>query len=111
MYYFIATILSLPKSPFSILFHDPSQYNDCYVAGMPEDEASQLFKALSGSGLWLCPNDHLYFVGGCSWTRVASTCVQCGAPTGNEIGKGTHTPAPGNRRIGKIGPDGKIIVE
>eukprot|EP01083_Nonionella_stella_P274182 930595_1 len=81
------------------------------MIGMPEDESSQLFKSMAGSGVWLCPNYHMNFLNGCTWPNEASNCGTCGAPTGNLKGAGSHIPAPGNRRIGRIDANGKIIVE
>eukprot|EP01083_Nonionella_stella_P050695 134751_1 len=64
-----------------------------------------------GVGVWLCPNNHLYFIENCSWPSQSSICTQCDAPTGKRQGGGFHEPATGNKRIGKIGKNGEIIVE
>eukprot|EP01083_Nonionella_stella_P189276 699594_1 len=67
---------------------------------------------MTGKGAWLCPNDPMYFLGDCTCPNQASNCVTCGVPTGNLKGSARqHIPAPGNRRIGKIDANGKIIVE
>eukprot|EP01084_Bolivina_argentea_P305178 527199_1 len=55
MYHFVGVVLSLPKSPFSILFHSPLDYDNGYIVGMPEDQSSQLLKTNAGSAAWLCP--------------------------------------------------------
>eukprot|EP01083_Nonionella_stella_P118742 354561_1 len=115
MYHFVSVVLSMPTSPLSILFHAPNAYNNGYMIGMPEDESSRLFKVMKGLGVcvdvWLCPNEHMYFVAGCTWTNEASSCCTCGAPTGNAKKAGSQQSAPGNRRIGKIDANGNIVLE
>jgi hypothetical protein len=107
-----STILSLPTSPLSLLLCGPGKgFANLPLLGMPEDQTKMLMAAMVNYGVWLCPNDHIYFVGNCTWTNEASTCQECGAPIGNLVGGGSHTPAPGNRRIGKIGADGEIVFE
>eukprot|EP01083_Nonionella_stella_P289188 984181_1 len=66
---------------------------------------------MAGHGVWLCPNDHIYFVGNCTATNGKGKCQQCGAPIGNKVGAKSHTAATGNRRIGKIDKNGKIVAD
>ena len=77
-------ILSLPSNPYSLLFHNPLNYTRGYLMGMPEDQSSEIFKTLAGYGVWLCPNDHLYFVDECTATQESGTCPSCGAAIGQE---------------------------
>eukprot|EP01084_Bolivina_argentea_P296164 510025_1 len=109
MYHLIGVILSLEENPLSILFHNPIVYNNGYLIGMPEDSSAQLFKTMAHAGVWLCPNNHMYFIENCSWPSQSSNCITCGAPTGRKKGGGFHEPAPGNKYIGKIGKNGEII--
>ena len=106
--HFVAVILSLPPNPFSRLFHNPMDLVQEYLPGMPEDSSAALLKVMAGHGVWLCPNDHIYFVGECTATRGSGTCHQCGVPIGNDTARGMHTPAKGNRRIGRIDKNGVI---
>eukprot|EP01084_Bolivina_argentea_P120490 213588_1 len=66
---------------------------------------------MAGHGVWLCPNDHIYFVGNYTATYGSDKCQQCGAPIGNKVGAKRHTPADGNRRIGRIDKNGKIVPD
>eukprot|EP01083_Nonionella_stella_P272242 923023_1 len=112
MYHLIGVVLSLPKSPLSILFHDPSSTNDSYVVGMPDDPASQLFKYFKNCGAWLCPNGHMYFIEDCTWPDMALTCADCGLPTGLKQGDArSHEAAEGNKRLGTIDADGVLHVD
>ena len=65
-------------NPLSILFHRPLLYKNQYLIGRPEDQSAS-FKAMAGHGVWLCPDDHMYFVGDCTATNESGTCKTCGA--------------------------------
>ena len=93
MFHLIGVILSLPKSPFSILFHNPILYENGYLIGMPPDQMALLFRMMPGCGVWLCPNNHIYFLQDCTYPWVALKCEVCGADTG---GAG-HIRVAGNK--------------
>ena len=113
IWHFTAVILSVGVNPFSNLFHEPIRcFDKFYLMGMPEDQSSQLFKALAGYGVWLCPNDHLYFVDQCTATQESGNCPSCGAAIGQEVNTSRpHHPALGNKRIGSIDKNGKIVAD
>ena len=103
--HFLAAILSLPQSPFSRLFHCPHEMKKEYIPGMPDDSSSELLKAMAGHAVWLCPNDHIYFVANNAQNRAIDKCATCGANIGNEAS------STGNRKIGVVSSEGKIIPE
>eukprot|EP01084_Bolivina_argentea_P217253 368907_1 len=72
---------------------------------------SPIFKLLRGMGVWLCPNDHLYFVRNCTAPTQSGKCEACAKPIGLEEGEKYHTGAPGNRRIGRLDKHGNIIPD
>ncbi|ETO30662.1 hypothetical protein RFI_06457 [Reticulomyxa filosa] len=110
-WHLIGVVLSLPQSPLSILFHNPMAYANQYLLAMPEDQSASLLRAMAGSGAWLCPNNHLYFVTDCTATNESAKCPTCGDAIGNEAGKGFHNAAKGNRRIGVVQDDGTIYPD
>ena len=109
--HFLAAILSVPQSPFSRLFHCPHEMKKEYLPGMPEDASMAMLKVFAKCGVWLCPNDHVYFVANCTRTRGSGKCATCGANIGNDASKGSHNAATGNRKIGVVSADGKIIPD
>ena len=111
-WHLIGVLLSISlANPLSILFHNPLLYKKQYLIGMPEDQSASLLKAMAGHGVWLCPNDHIYFIGNCTTTNESGTCKTCGAPIGNKVGAGGHFAAKGNRKVGRIDKDGKIKAD
>ncbi|ETN98040.1 hypothetical protein RFI_39477, partial [Reticulomyxa filosa] len=100
-WHFLGTVLSLPQSPFSILFHNPKTFTNQYLVAMPEDQSASLLQVMAGLGAWLCPNNHLYFVANCTATNESAKCPTCGHDIGNKKGAGGHVAATGNRRLGK----------
>ncbi|ETO23675.1 hypothetical protein RFI_13505 [Reticulomyxa filosa] len=78
---------------------------------MPTDEATSLLHMMPGCGVWLCPNDHMYFVDDCTATLEAANCPTCGASIGNKSGADQHVAAPGNRKVGVVSKNGKIDVD
>lgn len=76
-----------------------------------ENSWCSAWSAMVGTGIWLCPNNHVWFQGGCSWTSQTANCETCGALIGNAPGQSSHNAAPGNRRIGKVVAGGKIHIE
>ena len=103
----VGVILSVPKSPFSILFHDPIAYNDGYLLAMPPDQMGLLFSVMKGCGVMLCPNNHIYFLSNCTYPWVRLRCEVCGARTGGK----NHTAAPGNKRVGYVDNNGNLVVD
>ncbi|ETO27465.1 hypothetical protein RFI_09668, partial [Reticulomyxa filosa] len=110
-WHFLGTVLSLPQSPFSILFHNPKTFTNQYLVAMPEDQSASLLQAMAGLGAWLCPNNHLYFVANCTATNESAKCPTCGHDIGNKKGAGGHVAATGNRRLGKVQADGRIVAD
>ena len=84
-WHIIGVLISLPRNPLSELLHNPRSF------GMPENKGNDLFAGMNHYGVWLCPNDHTYFIAPCGWPQVSSTCQVCGAPTGNKKGEPSHT--------------------
>ncbi|ETO01107.1 hypothetical protein RFI_36335, partial [Reticulomyxa filosa] len=110
-WHLVGVVLSLPQSPLSILFHSPKSYQQQYLLAMPEDQSASLLKAMSGHAAWLCPNNHLYFVGECTRTKGTGKCSTCGADIGNRSNWLSHTAAKGNRRLGTIDENGHIVPD
>lgn len=104
-------LLSLSKNPLSILLYSMMDYENNYLIGMPSDESSLLLKTMAGHGVWVCPNDHIYFIGNCTSTNQSSNCPTCGDPIGNKKGGGCAIAAHKNRRIGRIDKDGNIKAD
>eukprot|EP01084_Bolivina_argentea_P252991 424841_1 len=113
IWHFTSVILSIPTNPFSNLLHEPMNiYQNNYLLGMPEDQSAELFITLHGCGVWLCPNQHLYFVDDSTTTEESGICPSCGAAIGQEQNANkSHHPAFANHRIGRIDRYGNIIPD
>ncbi|ETN99365.1 hypothetical protein RFI_38115 [Reticulomyxa filosa] len=110
-WHLIAVILSLPSSPFSILFHQPNAYKKKYLLAMPDDQNTSLLQAMKGYGAWLCPNDHIYFVDNCTRTKESGKCPTCNETIGNQALFFAHVAASGNRKLGIVQEDGTILPD
>ncbi|ETO17034.1 hypothetical protein RFI_20299, partial [Reticulomyxa filosa] len=105
-WHLVGVVLSLPVSPLSILFHNPNQYRNAYLLGMPEDQSTVLLKAMSGRVAWSCRNNHLYFVP----NGVTQKCPTCGPNTEGKSKWRLFSSAE-SKRVGVVDEDGHIIPE
>eukprot|EP01084_Bolivina_argentea_P149647 261391_1 len=83
----------------------------CSICSAPVlgGEFEKALKCMTGHLIWLCPNDHIYFIGNCGATNGTGYCSECKAPIGNKVGQKSHIAATGNRLIGKISKYGHIV--
>ena len=78
-----------------------------------------IFKSMIGNGVYLCPNDHIYFIANCTYPhhRLVYQCHVCGASIGGsnrEIHNYAYdvwSAAPGNRRVGYINASGELVKD
>eukprot|EP01084_Bolivina_argentea_P093257 167759_1 len=92
-------------------------YNESYDNVRPEErvclsclpkivtgeEFKSIIYAMVGHGVWLCPNNHVYFIGNKGTaTNGRGRCLECDEAVGNKAGAKSHTHAEGNKLIGRI---------
>eukprot|EP01084_Bolivina_argentea_P154262 268932_1 len=108
-FHFLGVVLSSPPNPFAQLFQSPQEFKNNYLPAMPEDGSTQLLKAMTGHGIWLCPNDHVYYIGNATSTSGTDKCQTCYEPIGNKVGQRIHTPADHNKRCGRIDRNQNVV--
>ena len=61
-WHIVGVLLSLLRNPLSTLLHNPRFFVKRYLVGMINNQGNDLMKGMINSGVWLCPNDHMYFI-------------------------------------------------